>query len=597
VSALDWAVVGGYLAFTLGLGVWLSKRASGSLVDFFVSGRSLPWWLAGTSMAATTFSVDTPLYVAGLVARRGIAGNWEWWAFAFAHLLLIYLFARLWRRAEVVTDAELTEIRYGGRPAAVLRATRAFLFAVPINCIAIGYAMLAMRKVINALGLFGAVPAGLPGDPRLWVVVALCVFVLLYAALSGLWGVVATDFFQFVLALGGALLVAGYAVSDIGGVAELRRSLVETGRAESLNMLPRPGSPGLPMTTFLAYLGIQWWAFRRSDGGGEFVQRLSACRTEEDARKAAWLFNVLHYVVRAWPWVLAGLAAMVIFPNLEDPELGYPMLMLEYLPTGLLGLVVASFLAAFMSTVSTQINWGASYLVNDLYARFVDPEADDRTLVAMGRIASVVIVAVAGVAAFFADDIGTVFRFMIAVGTGPGAVLILRWFWWRVNAWAELAAMLAGFGIAVLSYVPAWLDLTSVPALQEVDFGLRLAVTAFGAAAVWIPAMLLTEPESDETLEAFYRRARPGGPGWRRIRRRVGEAPVTELGADLARTGFGALLLFGGMFAVGGAALLDLRTAILAGTVALIGGIGLLRLGRGNGEGGRRTAGAPERSR
>jgi len=569
LATADWLVVLAYLLLTLGAGVWLSRRAGRGLLEFFVSGRSLPWWLAGTSMAATTFSVDTPLYITGLVARRGIAGNWEWWSFALSHLLLIYLFARLWRRAEVVTDVELTEIRYGGRPAAILRGTRAFLFAVPINCIAIGYAMLAMRKVIQALGLFSAVPAGLPGDPRLWVVVGLCAFVLLYAALAGLWGVVTTDFFQFVLALGGAFLVTGYALADVGGVGALKEALVSSGRGEALDMVPRGESAGLGPGTFLAYLGIQWWAFRRSDGGGEFVQRLSACRDEDQAEKAAWLFAVLHYVVRSWPWILAGLAAMVVFPGLEDPELGYPLLMLEYLPTGLLGLVAASFLAAFMSTVSTQINWGASYLVNDLYARFVEPEADDRRLVALGRVASVVVVAFAGVAAFHAEDVGTVFRFMIAIGTGPGAVLILRWFWWRVNAWAELAAMVAGFAIAVVSYLPFLGEM--VPALAEMEFGLRLAVTAFGAAAVWVPAMLLTEPEADETLERFYRRARPGGPGWRHVRERTGIAPASELRDDLVRLPGAALALLGGMIAVGGLALQVGDTALRAGATAAIG--------------------------
>ncbi len=564
---LDWAIVAAYLLGTLGLGLWLARRAGGSLVDFFVGGRSLPWWLAGTSMAATTFSVDTPLYVTGLVARRGIAGNWEWWAFAFSHILLIYLFARLWRRAEVVTDAELTEIRYGGRPAAVLRGTRAFLFAVPINCIAIGYVMLAMRKVLEALGVFD----GLPGDPRLWIVAALSIFVMVYASISGLWGVVATDFFQFGLAMLGALLVAGFAISDIGGVAELKRQLAEAGRSDALRMVPRPGSPDLPMGTFLAYLGIQWWAWRRSDGGGEFVQRMSACRTEKDAEGAAWLFNVLHYVLRAWPWILAALVAMVVFPDLPDPEMGYPLLMLRYLPVGVLGLVVASFFAAFMSTVSTQINWGASYLVNDLYARFVRTEASPAELVMLGRLASVVIVAAGGVAAFVATDIGTVFRFMIAIGTGPGAVLILRWFWWRVNAVAELAAMLGGFAIALGSYLPWWGDM---------GFGLRLAITAAGSAAVWVPAMILTGPESDDVLDRFYRRARPGGPGWSQVRHRTGLDPVTSLGRDLGRTVAAALLLFGGMFALGGAALLEWRTAALASLMAVTGLLGLVAFGR-----------------
>jgi Na+/proline symporter len=571
MAPLDWAIVGVYLVGTLAVGLWLSRRASGGVVDFFVGGRALPWWLAGTSMAATTFSVDTPLYVTGLVARRGIAGNWEWWAFALSHLLLIYIFARMWRRAEVVTDAEMTEIRYGGKPAAVLRATRAFLFSVPINCIAIGYVMLAMRKVIEALGLFGGVGEALPGDQRLWIVVALSVFVLVYAGLAGLWGVVATDFFQFALAMIGALLVAGFAIADVGGVMELKRQLAEIGRSDALRMVPRPGSPDLPMGTFLAYLGIQWWAWRRSDGGGEFVQRMSAARTEADAEKAAWLFNILHYVVRAWPWILVALVAIVVFPNLEDPEMGYPMLMLEYLPVGALGLVVASFVAAFMSTVSTQINWGASYLVNDLYARFVNPDASQKRLVAVGRVASVGMVAFAGAAAFYAQDIGTVFRFMIAIGTGPGAVLILRWFWWRVNASAELASMLAGFGIAFATYLPVW---------GGIGFGLRLAVTAFGTAAVWIPVMYLTRPESDETLDAFYRRVRPGGPGWRGARARTGLEPVTLLRHDLARTVAATAALFGGMFAIGGAMLAELGLAAGSTLLFAAGLVGLRTLGK-----------------
>ncbi len=562
MGRLDWWIVGLYLIGTLIIGLWLARRASGSLVEYFVGGRSLPWWLVGTSMAATTFSVDTPLYVTGVVARRGIAGNWEWWAFALSHVLLIYLFARLWRRAEVVTDAELTEIRYGGKPAAVLRGTRAFVFAVPINCIAIGYVMLAMRKVIEALGVGQAMPVWLPGDERLWIVVGLSVFVMIYAGVSGLWGVVATDFLQFGLAMLGALLVAGYAIVDIGGIHELKAGLEAAGRSDALRMVPKPGSVELPMGTFLAYLGIQWWAWRRSDGGGEFVQRMSAARTEADAEKAAWLFNLLHYVLRAWPWILAALAAIVVFPNLEDPEMGYPLLMLKYLPVGVLGLVVASFVAAFMSTVSTQINWGASYVVNDLWARFIEPDASQERLVMMGRLASVLMVACGGVAAFFTNDVGTMFRFVIAIGTGPGAVLILRWFWWRVNAWAELSAMLAGFAIALASYLPMF---------GELDFGARLAVTAFGSAVIWITVMFLTQPESDETLDTFYRRVRPGGPGWKESRERTGLEPVTELGQDLKRTLGAVMLLFGLMFAVGGAMLYEWRMAVIAAAVGVAG--------------------------
>ncbi len=551
---VDWLVVGAYLAGTLLVGIWFSRRGAKSFADFFVGGRALPWWLAGTSMAATTFSVDTPLYVTGLVARRGIAGNWEWWAFAITHVLMIFLFARLWRRAEIYTDIELTELRYGGRPAALLRGVRAFIFAVPINCIGMGYAMLAMRKVIEALDIAGPLGA-LPGEPRLWIVFGISVIVLVYAGLAGLWGVVATDFVQFVLALLGALLVVGFALPDVGGIGGLKITLVERGLGDRLDFMPWSDVAQLSMTTFLAYIGIQWWAFRNSDGGGQFIQRFISSKTERDAQKAAWLFNILHYVVRTWPWIVVGLIALILYPGLADPEIGYIELMLDYLPAGLLGLVVASFLAAFMSTVSTLINWGASYVVNDLYLRWAHPEAGDTERVLVGRLASVVIVGLAGVAAFFADDIGTVFRFMIAIGTGPGAVLILRWFWWRVNAWAELAAMLAGMGIALLSYLPTF---------EGMEFGVRLAVTAFGSAAIWIPAMFLTRPESEETLAEFYRRTRPGGPGWRRQRERTGLEPLQNLGSDVASGIAGIVLLFALLFGVGSAVLADWRNALLA---------------------------------
>ncbi len=569
MSGLDWLVITAYLVGTLAIGVWFSRRGARSFTDFFVGGRALPWWLAGTSMAATTFSVDTPLYVTGLVARRGIAGNWEWWAFALTHVLMIYLFARLWRRSDIVTDIELTEIRYGGAPAALLRTTRAFIFAVPINCVGMGYAMLAMRKVIEALGLWQALPVDIPGEPRLWIVVLISALVLVYAGLAGLWGVVATDFIQFLLALAGALLVAAYALPDVGGIAGAKATLIERGLSDRLDFMPWSDVAQLSLTTFFAYLGIQWWASRNSDGGGMFIQRFIAAKSEVDAAKAAWLFNLLHYVVRTWPWIVVALVALILYPTLADPEIGYIQLMLDYLPAGLLGLVVASFLAAFMSTVSTQINWGASYVVNDLYLRWARPHASDRERVWVGRLASVVIVGLAAMAAFFAQDIGTVFRFIIAIGTGPGAVLILRWFWWRVNAWAELAAMLSGMLIALLSYL--------LPAFDDIDFGLRLAVTAFGAAVVWIPAMLLTPPEREETLERFYRRTRPGGPGWRRQREACGLAPLQDLGADLRSAALGIVLLFSLMFGVGWLVLGVWVRGVAASGVAVLAALALWR--------------------
>ena len=593
MQPLDWIIVLLYLIATLALGVYLARRASRSLEDFFVSGRSLPWWLAGTSMAATTFSIDTPLYIAGVVGNRGIAGNWEWWAFGFGHIVLIYLFARLWRRSAIVTDAELIEMRYGGTPAAVLRASKAFLFAVPINCIGIGYVMLAAVKVVGALGVFesfGFAPDeqvwGM--DPKLLTVIGVSLLVLLYAGFSGLWGVVATDFFQFFLALFGAIAVAWFAVGspEVGGLGGLVDKAQAATDFDVLSFIPLTfdaenwlgvgwsAFAGISASTFFAYVFIQWWTFRRSDGGGEFVQRLAASKDEGEAEKAAWFFNIMHYVVRTWPWVLVALAAVVLYPDLEDRELGYPKLMLDFLPVGLLGLVVASLVAAFMSTVSTLINWGASYLTNDLYLRFLRPDATQRQLVAAGRVASVLITVLGAAAAFYAQDITTVFRLVIAIGTGPGVVLILRWFWWRINAWAELAAMAAGFLTGLFT--------TVVPVLTIADFGYRLMVITAITTVIWVTVMLLTQPESDETLKAFYLKVRPGGPGWRQQRAETGVDSAHSLKHDLLRVAAATFVLFGLMFGVGAVLLLRWGVA-LAMTVLVLLGLGGLQVLRRKG--------------
>jgi SSS family solute:Na+ symporter len=613
VQTIDWVVVVAYLALSMALGIYLSRRAAKSMLDFFVSGRSLSWWLAGTSMAATTFSIDTPLYVAGVVASRGIAGNWEWWSFGIAHVVMIYIFAKMWRRSEVLTDAEIIELRYGGRTAEILRATKAFLFAVPINCIGIGYAMLAMVKVVDALQLISpdwlaSLPLGLANLPesgiKLCIVIGISILVLVYAGFSGLWGVVATDFLQFMLALVGAILVAIFAVAHFGGMGNL---LVQVQQATDLDVLSftplsfgQNGSlvewqeaAGISASTFMAYIFLQWWSFRRSDGGGEFIQRLLAAKDEAEAEKAAWWFNILHYVIRTWPWIVVSLAAIALYPNIEDPEQGYPRLMLEFLPPVLLGLVVASLVAAFMSTVSTLINWGASYLTNDLYYRFMHPAASSSELVLAGRIASVVITILGATAAFYVKDVATIFRLIIAIGTGPGLVLILRWFWWRINAAAELAAMLGGFVIGLLTSVLPQLTkdmpagslkslFESAIAIVDIsDFGKRLLVTTSITAMIWIVTMLLTAPESEQTLDAFYTRVRPGGPGWQKQRQSTGLEPAQNLGKDLLRVVAATLVLFGSMFAVGGFLLYQQFTGWLMLAIAVFGYLWLRRLNLG----------------
>ena len=581
---IDWVVLGLYILLTMGIGLYLSRRASASIEDYFVSGRKLPWWLAGTSMAATTFSIDTPLYVAGVVGSRGIAGNWEWWAFGFGHVLLIYVFARLWRRSEVITDAELVELRYSGRPAALLRGVKAFLFAVPINCIGLGYVMLAGVKVVETLALWnmdGEVTAIWGIEPRLFFILMLSVFVLVYTGFSGLWGVVATDFLQFFLALGGAIIVAVVAIRqpEIGGLSGLVEKAQEVTSFDVLAFIPVTKDPdswlgvgwgafaGISATTFCAYVFLQWWTFRRSDGGGEFVQRLISARDEQEAVRAAWLFNALHYMLRTWPWILVALAALVLYPDLEDKELGYPMLMLDLLPAGILGIVVASLLAAFMSTVSTNINWGASYLVNDLYRRFLRPEAGQQELVLMGRLFSAFILFTGALAAMFFDSVGELFRLVISIGTGPGMVLILRWFWWRINAWAELAAMVAGFIVGLFT--------TVVPLIQIADFGQRLFLITAITTVVWVVVMLLTRPEEEEVLEAFYIKVRPAGPGWKKQRAATGQEAELPIRFLVGRFVAGSAVLFGGMFLIGAIILLQWSIAgwLLLLTVTGIGGL------------------------
>ena len=591
MTLIDWLIVLVYFALTTSLGILLSRRASRSLEDFFVSGRSLPWWLAGTSMAATTFSIDTPLYICGVVASRGIAGNWEWWSFGISHVILIYIFSKMWRRAEIVTDAELTEIRYGGNSAAVLRGTKAFLFAVPINCIGIGYAMLAMVKVVDALELWQSLGLN-PGDSvKIWSVVGVSILVLVYSGFSGLWGVVATDFFQFFLALLGAIAVAVVAVNHVGGIHELIPQVKEVSDIDVLSFFPLQFSngsfgwsdaAGITATTFSAYLFIQWWSFRRSDGGGEFIQRLIAAKNEAEAEKSSWFFNILHYGIRTWPWIIVALVALVIYPELEDKELAYPKLMLDFLPPVMLGLVVTSLIAAFMSTVSTSINWGASYLTNDIYRRFLKPDASQAELVMMGRVFSILVTVLGAIAALNSTDITTVFRLVIAIGTGPGLVLILRWFWWRINAAAELAAMLGGFVIGLITNVYDKQVANAFPILGGIlaDFGAQLLFISLTTAVIWISVMYLTQPESDTTLDEFYRRVQPGGIGWKRQRERTGIDPAQDLTQDLLKVVAATLVLFGSMFAIGGFLLLQSLTGFVSLVVTVIGSFWLRQLNR-----------------
>ena len=594
---IDWIVVLIYFFVTTILGLFVSykkKIPAKNLEDntYFVSdllaGRNLSWWLAGTSMAATTFSIDTPLYICGIVASRGIVGNWEWWSFGISNIFLIYVFAGMWRRSGLLTDAEITELRYGGRNAAILRATKAFLFAIPINCIGIGYAMLAMIKMVNALELWQSLGFN-PGEGvKLWTIISLNFFVLIYTGISGLWGVVITDFFQFFLGLVGSIILSIVTVYDAGGIGKLVVDVQNVTDFDVLSFIPIiydgnfsftwNDAAGITATTLSTYLFVQWWSFRRSDGGGEFVQRLLSVRGDTEtkakyeAEKATWLFNILNYVVRTWPWIVTALASIVLLPNLEDPELAYPTLMITYLPPIALGLVVSSLIAAFMSTISTSINWGASYLSNDLYKRFFRPEASDHELTVVVKIASVVVIILGSITAFYANDIRTIFRIVLAIGTGPGLVLILRWYWFRINAAAELSAMIAGFILGLIStFNPTFNIIFS-------DFGSKLLGISIITGVIWITTMFLTPPEKEETLINFYRHIRPGGRGWYFQQQQTGLKPAQDLRMDLLKVLAALLILFGSMFAIGGFLLLQPITGFISLMLAVFGGILLKNL-------------------
>ena len=528
-------------------------------------------------MAATTFSIDTPLYVAGLIGSRGLAGNWEWWSFGLAHVAMAVVFAPLWRRSGVLTDAAFTELRYGGPAAAWLRGIKAFLLALPVNCIGIGYAFLALRKVVEALGIVSGSPAAFGVPDTLWLLAVVALMVLAYTVAGGLWAVVVTDLVQLVLALLGALAVAVAALHAAGGMGGLLGQLEGMNRPELLSLVPwtiEDGGvhwlegAGISVPMFLAYIAVQWWSFRRSDGGGEFIQRMLATRDEQQARLAGWVFLVVNYLVRSWLWVVVALAALVLLPDQGDWELSYPALAVQLLPPVALGLVVVSLVAAFMSTVSTSVNWGASYLTHDLYQRFIRPNAGSGELLLVGQLTTVLLLGLGVVTALISDSIGTVFRLVIAIGSGPGVVLVLRWFWWRVNAAAELAAMLCGFIVGLLTSV--------LPLVRIEDYGLRLAVITGVSAVVWLSAMFLSPPESEAVLETFIRQVQPPGPGWARLRQRFQVEPQERLSTLLARFVYSCGVLFGGLIGIGGF-LLHQQFSGWGGLVVLVGSWLLMR--------------------
>lgn len=566
MHSIDWTIVVAYFLFSASIGVYFTKRAGKSIQEFFLSGRNLPWWLAGTSMVATTFAADTPLAVTELVAKNGIAGNWLWWNFVFGGMLTVFFFARLWRRAGILTDVEFVELRYSGRPAAFLRGFRSLYLGIFMNCIIMGWVNLAMAAILE--GMFG-----IPRDQVMLYVAAALILTAGYSALSGMWGVAVTDAFQFVLAMTGTIVLAFVvlALPEVGGIAGLKQQLPEW----TMRFLPTIGEEGAPgvggalaitVGSFLAYVGVQWWASwypgAEPGGGGYIAQRMMSAKDEKHSLFATLWFTIAHYCVRPWPWIVVGLASLVLYPDLgpEEKRLGYVYAMRDHLPVGLKGMLVASFFAAYMSTIATQLNWGTSYVINDFYRRFIDRNTDERNLVRISRWTTLVVMALSLVITALLDTISGAWAFIIEAGAGLGLVLILRWFWWRVNAWSEISAMLAPM------FVYGFLKL-----FTSVEFPDTLYYIVGVTTMVWLIVTYLTAPTDEETLKTFYRQVHPGGIGWK---------PIAVLLPDVqGDTGYGSLvrawisgivLIYSALFGVGNLILGDVAIGAAYLVVALV---------------------------
>ena len=512
---VDWALLGLYLIFSLGVGFYFSRRASGSLSDYFVSGRGLPWWLLGTSMVATTFAADTPLAITGWIRTEGVWKNWFWWNYIFSHALVIVVFSRLWRRARVITDNELIELRYGGRPAAFLRGFKAFYFSTVFNFIVMGWVITAMTKVFEVFFGVGQIYA-----------VSLCVgIVLVYTVFSGLWGVVITDLVQYAIALGATVVLAVVVINSdaVGGYGQFLSKISELPTEQTSMFITGPTDGGeffsSDFFTFLVFMTVVWWSSHNADGGGYFIQRLCSAKNERHALAGTAWFALNHYVLRLWPWVLVALASVSIFPDAAgvtggDDESVYLVMIRDFLPPGLRGLLLVSFLAAFMSTVSTHLNWGASYLVNDIYRRFVRPSATQSHYVRTARVVTMVLAVVAGVVALQIKNIGDAWIFLWAMSSGVGLVLIFRWFWWRINAWSEITALASSLlTILVLIFYTEAKGVT-----MELYHQILVVPVSI---ACWVAVTFATAPEPWEKLSEFYSRVRPPG-FWSPVRKKAG---------------------------------------------------------------------------
>jgi Na+/proline symporter len=574
---LDWAIVALSVIIPFIPAVLLARRGGSSTTEFFTSGRSAPWWLIGVSMVATTFSTDTPNLVTNLVREHGVANNWAWWSFLLTGMTTVFFYARLWRRSRVLTDLEFYAIRYSGRPAAFVRGFRAIYLGLFFNGVIMAAVNLAAAKIANVI-------LGWP----MWQTLLVCaVMSMIFAATSGLWGVLVTEFIQFGIAMAGSFAAAYFALQqpEVGGL----RGLIARSDPKMLSLLPDFNDWGLTLTVLIIPLTIQWWSVwypGAEPGGGSYIaQRMLAAKSENDALSGTLLFNFAHYALRPWPWIIVALSSLLVFPQLSDIARTFPYVdsrlighdiaysaMLKFLPPGFMGLMVAGLLAAYRSTISTHLNWGTSYVVHDFYRRFIRPGASEAHYVLAGRVVTVLLMTLAALLTFILDSARQAFQLMMSVGAGTGLIYLLRWFWWRVNAWSEIAAMVSSFLVAV-GFEVARRAGADVP--PHVSLVATVAVTT----VVWMSVAYLTLPTDHATLVAFYRLVRPAGPGWSRVHADAGVGPSPDSVAHaLVGWVLGCLFVYAALFGAGSFLYGNTRQGAVWSVVFVASSIGLVRL-------------------
>ena len=564
IATIDWVIIFSFFAITLGIGIYVSKTSGKSANDFFLSGRTMPWWLLGLSMVATTFSTDTPNLVTDLVRTNGVSGNWVWWAFLITGLLTVFVYAKLWRKSNVNTDLEFYELRYGGKPARFLRQFRSIYLGVIFNVITMSAVTLAAIKI-------GGIMLGL--EPWQTVLTAGTVTVL-FSAIGGFKGVVYTDVILFFFFFLGAIGAAYYLVNlpEVGGIQAL---LANENVAGKISILPDFGNKEAVITLLIIPLAVQWWSSwypgAEPGGGGYIAQRMLAAKDENHAIGATFFFNIMHYALRPWPWILVALASLVVFPDLASLQTAFPNItadklghdlaypaMLTMLPTGLLGLVLASLISAYMSTISTQLNWGSSYVVYDFYKTQINPEASQKRLVAVGRISTVVLMVLSTLLALLLQNAMQLFNLLLVFGAGTGLIFILRWFWWRINAWSEITAMVASGVISLLITIPSikaglFGEVGVFPAWAEFPF------VVFVTTSLWLIVTFITPSEDQNVLRSFYKKTQPGGPGWKKVIDAAKKDSVELVDSDegwsvpsgILAMLLGCLMIYSTMFATG----------------------------------------------